>query len=142
MNTEFIFQISNFWVVPGWILLWFFPARSWTIPVALYIIISLLAILYSYLLFSSSIPFDPDAFSTLSGIKSMFGNDRLLLAGWIHYLAFDLTAGILITRDCLKIGFPSWLRIPVLFLVFMMGPFGMLIYLLLRLVYHKKLSWP
>jgi hypothetical protein len=141
MNIEFLFQFSNIWVVPGWVLLWFFPRRTWTPPVVIYIVISLLALLYSVLLFGSSIPFDPDAFGSLAGIKSMFGNDRLLLAGWIHYLAFDLSAGILITSDSLKIGFPVWLRVPVLFFVFMMGPFGMLLYLILRIFFVKKISW-
>lgn len=141
MDIDFLFQICNIWVVPGWILLWFFPRKSWTQPIVIYLIISLLALVYSILLISSSVPFDPDAFSSLAGIKTMFGNDRLLLAGWIHYLAFDLTAGLFITRDSLKIEYPVWLRIPVLFFVFMTGPFGMLIYLLTRLIYSKNIRW-
>jgi hypothetical protein len=141
MNTDFLFQFSNFWVVPGWILLWIFPGRSWTTPVVTYLVILLLSVFYAILLFGSNVPFDPEAFSSLEGIKSMFGNDRLLLAGWIHYLAFDLAAGLLITRDSLRIGYPIWLRIPVLFFVFMTGPLGMLLYLLTRLIYAKSIRW-
>jgi hypothetical protein len=141
MNTDSLYQFSNIWIVPGWALLWFFPGRSWTQPVVIYITVSLLTLLYSVLFLSSGVPFDPEAFSSLAGIKSLFGNDRLLLAGWIHYLAFDLMAGLFITRDCLKIGYPVWLRIPVQFFVFMMGPFGLLIYLLTRFIYSKKIDW-
>jgi hypothetical protein len=141
MNTDLLFQFSNIWVIPGWILLWFFPGRSWTYPVVTYLIILLLGLIYAILLFGSRVPFDPEAFSSLDGIKSMFGNDRLLLAGWIHYLAFDLTAGLFITKDAQRIGYPVWLRIPVLFFVFMTGPLGMLIYLLTRLIYSKSARW-
>jgi hypothetical protein len=141
MNTDFFFQFSNIWVVPGWVLLWFFPGRSWTQPIVVNLIILLLALLYSILLISSTVPFEAEAFSSLAGIKTMFGNDRLLLAGWIHYLAFDLTVALFITRDSLKIGYPVWLRIPVQFFVFMTGPLGMLIYLSTRFIYSKNITW-
>lgn len=141
MNIDFLFQFSNIWVVPGWALLWFFPRRSWTQPIVLYGIVGLLSLLYSMLLIGNAVPFDPDAFSSLEGIKTLFGSDRLLMAGWIHYLAFDLVAGLFITKDCLKIGYPVWLRIPVQFFVFMMGPFGMLIYLLSRFIYSRNVVW-
>ncbi len=141
IDDSTLFQIANFWVVPGWILLWFFPSREWVPATIMYLIIGLLAFLYAILLFTSDITIDPGAFSSLEGIKTMFADDRLLIAGWIHYLAFDLAAGLLVTRDSLKIGYNFWLRIFVLFLIFMMGPFGMLLYLLTRLFYTRKLSW-
>lgn len=140
-DNDTLFQIANFWVVPGWVLLWFFPSRKWTPSVVMYLIVSLLALLYAILLFTSEFSMEPDSFSSLEGIKAMFGDDRLLVAGWVHYLAFDLTAGLLITRDSLKIGYNFWLRIFVLFFVFMTGPFGMLLYLLTRLYYTRKLRW-
>jgi hypothetical protein len=62
----------------------------------------------------------------------LFQNKWLLLAGWIHYLAFDLFIGSWQVRDAAKQGISHWLVIPCLALTFMFGPIGLLLYFLLR----------
>ena len=52
--------------------------------------------------------------------------------GWIHYLAFDLFVGIWIARNADAQQISRWLQIPILFITLMAGPFGLLLYLLLR----------
>ena len=56
----------------------------------------------------------------------------MLLAGWIHYLAFDLFIGGWETRDAVRNGIPHLLVIPCLLLTFMLGPIGLLAYFALR----------
>ena len=63
---------------------------------------------------------------------SLFTNPALVTAGWVHYLAFDLMTGIWIKRNSLKYGIPHLLVIPCLLLTFMLGPVGLLLYLLIR----------
>jgi hypothetical protein len=46
------------------------------------------------------------------------------VAGWIHYLAFDLFIGAWIVEDALSRGVPAWLSIGVLPFTFMFGPHG------------------
>ena len=62
-----------------------------------------------------------------------FANPWLLLAGWIHYLAFDLLTGVWEVRDAARRGVPHWLVVPCLALTFMLGPAGWLLYRAVRL---------
>ena len=57
----------------------------------------------------------------------------MLLAGWIHYLAFDLLIGTWETRDARERGLPHLLLVPCLVLTFLLGPAGWLLYMGVRL---------
>ena len=39
-------------------------------------------------------------FGSLADVATLFQKQELLLAGWIHYLAFDLFIGAWEVRDC------------------------------------------
>jgi hypothetical protein len=97
-----------------------------------------LAILYVFLITQT---FDADAmesFGSLSGIATMFQNEIALLAGWVHYLAFDLMVGLFITNNAQKYGVNRFILIPCLFLTFMLGPTGLLLYIIIRSIYTKR----
>jgi len=68
------------------------------------------------------------SFSTLAGVSALFANPWLLLAGWLHYLAFDLLVGAWEARDSVERAVPRWLLVPCLFLTLMFGPLGWLAY--------------
>lgn len=70
-------------------------------------------------------------FTSLSEVKILFGNDWLLLAGWIHYLVFDLLVGRWQLLDSQRRGLPHLLMVPCLLLTFLFGPGGWLLYVLL-----------
>lgn len=67
-------------------------------------------------------------FDSLSAVRQLFTNDWALLAGWVHYLAFDLFVGAWIARDAEQSGVSRWFLIPVLPLTFLFGPGGYLLY--------------
>jgi len=69
------------------------------------------------------------SFSTLAGVSALFANPWLLLAGWLHYLAFDLLIGTWEARDSIERGIPRWLLVPCLFLTLMFGPMGWIVYM-------------
>ena len=71
-------------------------------------------------------------FSSLQDVSALFRSPWLLLAGWIHYLAFDLFVGAWVARDAEAHGLPQLLLIPVLPVVFLFGPAGLLLWLCLR----------
>ena len=73
-------------------------------------------------------------FSSLDGVASLFANRWLLLAGWTHYLAFDLLVGVWEVHDSRERGIPHLLVVPCLALTFMFGPAGWLLYQLIRRV--------
>ncbi|CAM5765899.1 ABA4-like family protein [Bosea minatitlanensis] len=70
-------------------------------------------------------------FSSLDDVAALFASRPLLLAGWVHYLAFDLLTGAWLLRRAQREGLPHWAMLPVLALTFLFGPVG---YLLYRLV--------
>jgi hypothetical protein len=72
------------------------------------------------------------SFSSLAGVASLFQSPWLLLAGWVHYLAFDLFVGTWIAADADSIEAPRWVLIIVLPAVFLFGPAGFLLWFLLK----------
>jgi hypothetical protein len=68
----------------------------------------------------------------------LFDNPVMVTAGWIHYLAFDLLAGIFIKRNGIKHNISHWLFVPCLLLTFMFGPMGLLVYLLVRFIKTRQ----
>jgi hypothetical protein len=131
---ETAFQIANALVLPQWLLMIVAPrwhATQWL--VRSYLIPVLLACLYAYFIFSGG-PLDFNDFSTFEGVKSLFskGGDGAVLAGWIHYLAFDLVAGSFVLKDSQEKNIPhGWIVLP-LFFCFMLGPIGLLAYWVIR----------
>jgi len=105
------------------------------------IVISGFAALYTFLLFSGISNFDINGFQTLEGLTGMFADQDLVLTGWVHYLCFDLVAGMYIARDGNMNDVPQFVLIPCLLFCFFSGPFGLLLYLLIRLFYRKSFTF-
>src|SRR5437763_10250079 len=77
-------------------------------------------------------------FSSLSGVRQFFANDWLLLAGWMHYLAFDLFVGAWIAAETERAQLSRFVLIPTLPLTFMFGPLGFLLFQAVRLVLRTQ----
>jgi len=71
-------------------------------------------------------------FSSLDSVAALFASKPLLLAGWVHYLAFDLFLGNWLLRRSQAEAIPHWLMLPVLPMTFLFGPVGFVAYLLLE----------
>jgi hypothetical protein len=136
MDFERIFSWAGTLVLPGWLLLVFLPRWRWSTQfIASWLIPGILAVAY-LLLFAGYFRDAPEgfsAFNSLAGVKSLFQHDGLLLAGWLHYLCFDLFIGSWEVRDARRLGIHHLLVIPCLVLTFMLGPVGLLLYFVLRL---------
>jgi hypothetical protein len=65
-------------------------------------------------------------------VATLFQKPELLLAGWIHYLAFDLFIGGWEIRDSQRHGIPHLLVLPSLLMTSMLGPIGLLFYFAIR----------
>ena len=134
MTPQQIFAITNTVAVVGWILLAVLPGRRWVTEVvtgkALPMFFAVVYVAIAVAVF----PGAEGSFSTLDGVATLFSNPWLLLAGWLHYLAFDLFVGSWEVRDSRARGIPHWLVVPCLFLTFMFGPTGWLLYLIVRRV--------
>lgn len=79
-------------------------------------------------------------FGSLADVATLFQQQELLLAGWIHYLAFDLFIGGWEIRDSQRLGIPHLLVIPSLLMTFMLGPIGLIFYFAIRTAKTRALE--
>jgi Domain of unknown function (DUF4281) len=77
---------------------------------------------------------DGAGFGSIEQVRALFAVDAALVAGWLHYLAFDLFVGSWIVEDGLTRRINHFALIPCLALTFLFGPAGLLLYLGLRLL--------
>ena len=134
MSHDQLFQIANTMVLPGWALYIFAPRWKWTPRLVLGIIVTLLSVLYVWLVGQTLAPSDLSAFSTLEGLSTLFTSKGAILTGWVHYLAFDLMVGWYILTNAREHGIHHGWVVPCLLFTFMLGPSGLLIYFLIRMV--------
>lgn len=131
LNLDAAFTIAGQLAILGWLALILLPRwRGVSAALAGWIAPGLLSLGYLVLIavFWSEAKGD---FSSLDGVAALFGNRGLLLAGWVHYLAFDLFLGNWILRRSQQAEIPHLVMIPILALTFLFGPAGYLAYLLL-----------
>ena len=132
MNYELIFSITNSLALFSWIWLAIFPFKPMTNKILIGVSVSLLALAYSILVFQTLQPSDFQKFQTLEGVVNLFSMPGAVLVGWIHYLAFDLMVGLFIANNAAKHGIGHLLIIPCFLFTFMLGPVGLLLYLIIR----------
>src|SRR5690606_37973028 len=71
-------------------------------------------------------------FNSLADVRAMFAVPGALTAGWVHYLAFDLFVGTWIAERSARLGLGHPWVIPLLLMTFLLGPLGLLAFVLLR----------
>lgn len=134
MHPEQIFTAANMLAMAGWIILIFLPSWKASDKFIISIIITLMALVYTWLMVTTFKPADIESFSSLNGVKKLFENDKLVVAGWVHYLAFDLLAGMFIKNNGIRYNISHWLLVPCMLLTFLFGPAGLLLFLIIRLI--------
>ena len=139
MEAAEIFQIVSTAVLPGWLLLILVPRWRFTMPVAAVGLPLALAVVYAVVL-GRHWGEGQGGFGSLKEVGMLFANPFALLAGWVHYLAFDLFIGAWEVRDAQKHQVPHLAVVPCLLLTFLFGPAGLLLYFVLRYALRRQLS--
>lgn len=141
MTDEMIFQVANNSVLPAWFLLAVAPRSVWTrrlIDLGIYP--ALLGVAYGVLLLIDQPGPQGANFSSLDGVARIFTSPKTLIAAWIHYLAFDLFVGAWVVRDAHRHGIAHPWTFPSLVGTLMLGPLGLLSWLLLRAALLRRLE--
>lgn len=133
MTPEQLFSFANLTAMLGWILMIALPRWRWTARIVLSGLIPLLLSLVYLVLIVTTFGRTEGGFGSLAEVAKLFRNDWVLLAGWVHYLTFDLFVGSWELRDAQRNGLSHWLVIPCLLLTFLFGPIGFLLYNLVSL---------
>ena len=132
MDPDLLFQIANPVAVIGWLALAFSPLA----PTAAQRIAGLLVPLvlsagYTALVLAFWTSAE-GGFDSLANVARLFESRWMLLAGWVHYLAFDLLIGAWEVRVARREGLPHQLVLPCLVSTFLFGPAGFLMFQALR----------
>jgi hypothetical protein len=131
MTPEQLFSILNLVALAGWLPMVFLPRARWATTIVPVAIPVLLAMVYVALV-AVALPGSEGGFSSLASVRLLFENPWGLLAGWTHYLVFDLFIGGWEVRDAQQRGVRLLFVVPALLLTFLLGPAGLLLYLAIR----------
>ena len=134
LDPDLTFRLANGVALLGWLALACSPARApwaprvWRItgrwlPLGL-------ALLYGALLATHWR--GQGGFGSLDEVRALFAVPGALVAGWVHYLAFDLFVGSWIAARAATLQMPHLALLPVLALTFLFGPLGLLAFALLK----------
>jgi len=138
--TGFLFQMTFLVAAPFWALMIVLPHWSWTrrIVSSPWIVLPPVLIYLVLVAGAAGEVLPAVAQPTLDGVRDLLGTDDGAAAGWAHFIAFDLFVGRWAYLDSRKRAIPALLMAPVLLLTILLGPVGLLVYLLVRLRFPGK----
>lgn len=134
LHPETAFSWSSSLALLAWLALAFSPSKArWTpgvwritgraLPVAFGVVyVALLALHWR----------GEGGFNSLDEVRALFAVPGALAAGWVHYLAFDLFVGTWIAERSAQLGLGHVWVVPLLLMTFMLGPLGLLAFVLVR----------
>ena len=142
MPLEALFKIVSYGILPFWLLLVVAPSWKWTWRlVHSPVVLLLLTPIYAYLLVGQAPSPNDGNLRTLFGVMALFSAPNLVLAGWIHYLIFDLFVGAWEARDAKHRGIPHAYVVPCLVATLVAGPVGFSLYVVMRFVSRRELEY-
>lgn len=137
MSPDELFQIANPAALLGWIALAAAPLIPlWADRIALAIALAL-SVLYTALIlvyFAGA----EGGYGSLADVMQLFTFPGAALAGWVHYLAFDLFIGAWEVRTARREGLPHLLVLPCLAATFLFGPIGLALFFALRAAFALR----
>ena len=135
LTPDLLFAVANPVALLGWALLVLAPRWRGTHAVVLSGALPLLlAAAYAMLIGYQTVahPATGGGFGSLGQVAALFQEPWALLAGWVHYLCFDMWIGAWEARDAQRRSVPHWALVPCLAATFMLGPLGLLLYSAVR----------
>lgn len=143
MSPETLFQIAGPLALSGWIAL---ACAPWAPRAGLIyggrIIPLVLAVLYTALILTGWSRAE-GGYGSLPDVMRLFDFPDIALAGWVHYLGFDLLVSAWAVQTARQERIAHALVLPCLMLIFLFGPAGFLAFMALRAAYPRhKVQMP
>ena len=139
MTPTEVFSIANMTVMPMWLLMILIP--KWKVTrflIDFKVIPILISIVYAIYIFQAIQIGGMMDFGSLGAVIDLFTEEHAVLAGWVHYLAFDLLIGMWMLDQNKELKINQILMAPVLLATFMFGPFGFLLFMAIKTLKQKK----
>lgn len=135
-DNDSLFSTMNMLAMCGWVILIFSPKRWNAVLVITGILIpTILGVLYGSLMLTHMSSAEGGGYASISQVRALMSYDPVLVAGWAHYLAFDLIVGTLVAKEADKTGISRLVQAPILFGTFMYGPAGLILYLIIHILW-------
>lgn len=138
MTPDQMFQIANPLALAGWLALALSPLAPRAAQIVAGAAIPLVLSLGYAALVLAFWAGAEGGFGTLPQVQALFVQPEIALAGWLHYLAFDLFLGAWATRTARAEGIAHLLVLPCLALIFLFGPAGFLAFAILRFTLNRS----
>ena len=133
MTPSDVFSISNTMALPMWLLMIILPKWKVTRFLIDYKIIPLLlAVVYAIYIVMAMLDGPAMDFGSLESVMTLFTSEEAVLAGWVHYLVFDLLVGMWMLDQNKGLQLHPIIMAPCLILTFMLGPVGFLLFMGIR----------
>jgi len=140
MNDELVFSLVGLLSMAGWATLIASPLiPRWSDRIAGTVVPVLLAIIYLAIALTAPSQ-EGGGFATFAEVTLLFSSPGALLAGWVHFLAFDLLVGAWACRTGRREGMGFGWVLPCLPVIFLFGPGGFLIFSVARRVHRLVYS--
>ena len=138
MTPTEVFSIASMIAIPMWILMIFLSKWKVTRFLIDFKVIPLaLAFIYAIYIFQAIQIGGMMDFGSLKSVMVLFTEENAVLAGWIHYLAFDLLIGMWMLDQNKELRINQLIMAPCLFLTFMLGPIGFLLFWIIKTTKQK-----
>jgi hypothetical protein len=121
------FSASGALAMAGWAALILLPRRPLLLTALRQGVVLVLALVYAGLILRYFFTVE-GGFGSLAELRALFSSEPLLLAGWVHYLAFDLFIGGWIAARADAVGVSRLVQAPILLVTFLFGPIGLLLW--------------
>ena len=141
MTPTEVFSLANITAMPMWLLMILLP--KWKVTrflIDFKVIPLLLSVLYAIYIFQAILTGGGMDFGSLTSVMALFTEENAVLAGWVHYLAFDLIVGMWMLDQNKTLRIHQAVMAPCLFGTFMLGPVGFLLFMIIRATKLKQQS--
>ncbi len=139
MTPTDVFSLANMIAMPMWVLMIILPKwKATRFLIDFKIIPLVLSLVYAiYIIQAMRIGGGMD-FGSLASVMALFTEENAVLAGWVHYLAFDLLVGMWMLDQNKTLKIHQLIMAPCLFGTFMLGPVGFLLFMAIRAFKQKQ----
>ncbi|MEO6410007.1 MAG: ABA4-like family protein [Burkholderiaceae bacterium] len=139
-SADLLFRVANAVAAIGWIALALSPATARWAPAVRRVTGRFLPLGFAlvYVVLMATHLGADGGFGSIAEVQRLFAVPELLVAGWLHYLAFDLFVGSWIAGRAAALRIPHAIVIGLLLLTFMFGPAGLLAYAALRATLYRE----
>ena len=139
MTPTEAFTIANAVTLPMWVLMLFLSKWKVTRFLIDFKVIPLtLAFIYAIYIVQAVCVSGMMDFGNLRSVMALFSEENAVLAGWIHYLAFDLLVGMWMLDQNKELKINQLAIAPCLFLTFTLGPIGFLLFMIIKTIKQKQ----